>query len=148
MMTMRPISIIAVLLLAGSAGGVAAQKILTVPRFELRLGYPTRGAGVDWGSVGTDAKLPSGGYLSLAADPRYGLHRHELSIAEGALKGAQIGTTVGMFIGALGNTFGAWDERTAWLMTGVLAATAGALGGAAVEYGDDWRYELRWDDDG
>lgn len=142
---MKRLFLIVVLLLAGPASSGMAQKILTVPKFELRLGYPVRTPGAGWAAG--DVNLPADGFLSLTSDPLYGIHRHELSIAEGAIKGVQIGTTVGMFLGALGNTFGAWDERTSWIMTGVLAVTGAAWGGAAVEYDDDWRYELRWDPD-
>jgi hypothetical protein len=124
-----------------------AQKILTVPRFELRLGYPTRTLGTGWRAADADMKLPADGFLSMTSDPLYGIHRHELTIADGALRGAGMGSTLGMFLGAIGSTFGAWDERTAWIMTGAFAATGALMGGVKVETDDSWRYELRWDPD-
>ena len=42
------------------------------------------------------------------------------------LFGAGAAGTLAMFVGAIGNTIGAFDENTAWIMTGA-AAAAGAI---------------------
>lgn len=49
--------------------------------------------------------------------------------------GAGTAGTLGMFIGALGNTFGLFDEETTWMLTGALAAGGALYGGA--------RYDIR-----
>jgi hypothetical protein len=48
------------------------------------------------------------------------------SFFDAALYGAGTAGTLAMFIGAIGNTLGAFDEDTTWIMTGA-AAAAGAL---------------------
>lgn len=48
------------------------------------------------------------------------------SFFDAALYGAGTAGTFAMFLGAIGNTLGAFDEDTTWIMTGA-AAAAGAL---------------------
>ena len=83
--------------------------------------------------------------LSLNAARIYGFERFELSTLDCAIYGAGAATTLGMFFGAVGTTFGLFDEQTAWAIIGA-SALAGATYGVSVNANDsDYRIRYRWD---
>jgi hypothetical protein len=61
---------------------------------------------------------------------------------DAALNGAGRAATLGMFLGAIGNTLGWFDEETTWWMTGSLAAVGAVYAGAKYEPQPGVR--LRW----
>ncbi len=71
-----------------------------------------------------DAGAPA--YLTLSLNPFTPPNYAPTSFFEAALFGAGTAGTLAMFVGAIGNTLGAFDEDTTWIMTGA-AAAAGAL---------------------
>lgn len=61
-----------------------------------------------------DHRLPAARFCNLK--------RHELSNAELALQGLGMGASVGLCAGALGSSFGLWDDDKALLMMGAMSA--------------------------
>lgn len=59
--------------------------------------------------------------------------------------GAGTAATLGMFMGAIGNTLGVFDERTTWLITGSLAAAGAVYGGTHYEPAPAFRLRLSHD---
>jgi len=86
----------------------------------------------------------SGGYLATGIDRLYGIERYEVSPARVIMEGADLGASLGMFAGALGATFGWWDENTGWYLAGAAAAAGAAWSGT---HADDpgWRVRYRWE---
>ena len=74
-------------------------------------------------------------YLSFSLNPLTIQPYTPASRFEAMMFGAGSAGTMGMFIGALANTFGLFDEETTWILTGALAASGAIYGGA--------RYEVR-----
>lgn len=71
----------------------------------------------------------------------------ELNHMESTLKGVRAGATAAMFLGALSNTYGWWDEKDNWWLVGG-AAAMGALYGGTLGHGSaSWRIETRWVDE-
>ena len=95
--------------------------------------------------IRTDADIPTD-YLAAYTARWYGLEVEELSRAELALEGAGTGATMGMLVGALGQTFGLWDEDKTWLMVGAMSALGAAWGASKVD-DPSWRYRLRWEEE-
>lgn len=68
---------------------------------------------------------------------------------DAVLHGAGTAATLGMFLGAVGNTLGWFDEETTWWLTGSLATVGAVYGGATYEPAPTLR--IKWspgDDDG
>jgi hypothetical protein len=61
-----------------------------------------------------DHRLPAARFCNL--------ERYELSSAELALQGLGMGTSMGLCAGALGSSFGLWDDDKSLLMMGALSA--------------------------
>lgn len=72
-------------------------------------------------------------YLTFSLNPLTIQPYMPASRFDAAMLGAGTAGTLGMFIGALGNTFGLFDEKTAWMLTGALAAGGALYGGANYE---------------
>jgi hypothetical protein len=94
--------------------------------------------------ITTDAEIPTD-YLAAYTARWYGLEVEELSRADLALEGAGTGATMGMLVGALGQTFGLWDEDKTWLLVGAMSALGAAWGASKVD-DPSWRYRLRWEE--
>jgi len=69
---------------------------------------------------------PMPNYLAFSLSPFATQPYVPQSFFDAALYGAGTAGTLAMFLGAIGNTLGAFDEDTTWIMTGA-AAAAGAL---------------------
>jgi hypothetical protein len=76
---------------------------------------------------------PAPAYLTFTLNPLTIQPYAPTTRFDAMLFGAGTAGTVGMVIGALGETFGLFDEETTWLITGTLAAGAAAYGGARYE---------------
>jgi hypothetical protein len=73
------------------------------------------------------------GYLTLSLNPNDMQWYTPPTRLDAALQGAGTAGTLGMFVGAVGNTLGLFDEETTWILTGSLAAAGALYGGAAYE---------------
>jgi len=93
--------------------------------------------------IASDPEIP-GDYLAAYSARWYGFQVEELSPVDLALEGAGSGATMGMLVGALGQTLGLWDEDKTWLLVGAMSAVGAAW---SVSKWDDptWRYRLRWE---
>lgn len=80
-----------------------------------------------------DWKTPAPTCLSLSLNPLTIQPYAPTSRFDAAMLGAGTAGALGMFVGALGNTFGLFDEKTTWLLTGALAAGGAIYGGAKYE---------------
>jgi hypothetical protein len=89
---------------------------------------------------------PSDQYLAAYSARWYGYRVEELSQLDLALEGLGTGATMGMFVGALGQTLGLWDEDKTWLLVGAMSALGAAWSASKVD-DPSWRYRLRWDED-
>lgn len=141
------------------AGASLAQE-LQVPHFDLEFRNPTvpaRGAGDGFlrgGALGVrpprldpdGVSFPQSGFLTINAARFYGLEKRELGTLASSVKGAERAASLGLFLGAIGNTLGLWDERSSWMMVGAMAA-AGAAYGAKKSDDPGWSIEYRWTDD-
>jgi hypothetical protein len=87
--------------------------------------YLTRSAGAPF----------SGLYLTRHTARFYGWQEVKLSRFDCALQSADMAATLGLFLGAVGTTSGAWDEDSAWYLMGA-AAAVGAILGASVGAND------------
>jgi hypothetical protein len=91
-----------------------------------------------WHSIGptddVDHKLPAARFCKL--------ERHEPTSAELALQGLGMGASVGLCAGALGSSFGLWDDDKALLMMGAMSAL-GAVYVATKADDSSWRYRYR-----
>ena len=94
--------------------------------------------------ITADADIPAD-YLAAYSARWYGLQVEELSRADLALEGAGTGATMGMLVGALGQTFGLWDEERTWIMVGAMSALGAAWSASKVD-DPSWRYRLRWEE--
>jgi len=61
------------------------------------------------------------------------------------LMGAGAGTTLGMFLGAVGTTLGWFDEDTSWAITGAMAAAGAIYTGTRYEVQP--RLDFKWGED-
>jgi hypothetical protein len=75
-----------------------------------------------------------------------GLQAYELSRADCALKGFGAGASLGLWLGALATTTGAWDDRTSWYLAGASAAAGALLGGTVGISSETWRTNYQWDE--
>ena len=75
-----------------------------------------------------------------------GRRRVEMSRLDCSLKGAQMGSSMGIMVGMLGAMGGAWDDPTMWAVAGAGAAL-GAIWGSTVGAGDPkFRVRYEWKD--
>lgn len=84
--------------------------------------------------------------LTLHTARFYGIERYEVSPIGTALFGADMGATLGLFLGAIGTTTGVLSDKQAWYAAGAMAAMGALYGGT---YGADkpsWRIRYRWED--
>lgn len=155
----KRIVIIVALLLSGRVAGAGEKSPSTWPG--LQLGNRTAsGAAMDTGSLFGMSRGGTGtlewyllrsatgsepSSLFLHAERLYGLESFELSPFDRAIYGAGAVTTISMFLGAVGTTFGLFDEQTAWAIIGV-SALAGATYGVSMN-DSDHRIRYRWDPD-
>ncbi len=118
-----------------SADSAAAQPItipspglegLTTQNFILRDGLSSSGSG----------------YLNLSLSMSAMSWYQPPTRFDAVLQGAGTAATLGLFLGAVGNTLGWFDEDTSWWLTGSLA-TAGALY-AGSKYEPEPTLRIRW----
>jgi hypothetical protein len=72
------------------------------------------------------ANVPAPAYLTFTISPFTTTQYAPQTRFDAMLFGAGAAGTLAMFVGAIGNTIGAFDENTTWIMTGA-AAAAGAI---------------------
>jgi hypothetical protein len=89
--------------------------------------------------------MPTGGYLAQTPDRLYGMRRYELTTFQTTLEGAAMGVTVGMFAGALANTFGLWNENASWYAAGAMGALGAILGGTYGQSNKGFSVRYDWD---
>jgi hypothetical protein len=135
----------------------APQTLLSTRAVEVRFqNYMLRGAilrdGLRWnegfssGYVQRNTSIPpAGSYLSAYATGTPGLQRYEVSQFRCIVEGAEMGASLGLFVGALGNALGAWDEGKTWLLMGAMSAMGAAVGASKA---DDpaWSVRFRWEE--
>jgi len=72
--------------------------------------------------------------------------RIELSRLDYVLQGAGAGANAAMFIGAMANSAGLWDERTSWYLVGAAAGLGAVLGGTVgVPEDSGSRVRIEWE---
>lgn len=76
---------------------------------------------------------PATGYLSLSLSMSSMSWYTPPTRFDAMMQGAGTAATVGMFLGAIGNTFGWFDEETTWLITGSLATVGAVYSGTRYE---------------
>lgn len=142
--------------LAAAAGPAGAQSLLSTRNIEisfqnqmlrgavLREAYKPSDFIRDY-RVTSASAVPSDSYLAAYSAAWYGYQFEELSQVDLALEGMGTGATLGLFIGAIGNTLGFWDEDKSWMMVGAMSALGAAWGASKVE-DPAWRIRLKWDD--
>lgn len=135
----------------------APQTLFSTRAVEVRFqNYMLRGAilrdGLRWnegfssGYVRMNTSIPpAGSYLSAYATGTPGLRSYQRSQLGCIVDGAEMGASLGLFVGALGNALGAWDEGKTWLLMGAMSAMGAAAG---VSKADDpaWSVRFRWED--
>jgi hypothetical protein len=89
---------------------------------------PASGSGLQYsfGDYLLRDSSPTSGYLTVSLDPRGPQCYTPTNRFNAMLNGAGAATSLGMFLGAVGTTFGWFSEDTSWAITGAMAA-AGAL---------------------
>jgi hypothetical protein len=155
---MRGVVIFVLLITLGFSLPTNAQSLLTTKNVEFRFeNYLLRSAllGEDKTLSSdflreyytrADAAVPGGAYLTTYTARMYGLEIHKMSTVELALEGAGTAATMGLFVGAVANTLGIWDEDTTWLLVGAMSALGAARGASRA---DDPKFNMRvrWDRD-
>ncbi len=92
------------------------------------------------------ARSLPGDFLTVTANRLCGFRTYELSRLGCALKGAETGATLGMFLGAVGNTTGMWNERSSWFLVGATTALGAILGGTSGAENPAWRIQITHDE--
>jgi hypothetical protein len=154
-MAKRVLLLIVSILLAASITA-NAQSLLTTKNVEVRFqNYMLRGALLDDGSSSgseflrdyygrSEVGIPPGTYLATYNARLYGLEVYEMSRMDLALEGLGMGASMGLFAGALAQSFGAWDEDKTWLLVGAMSAL-GAVWGAKNADDPGTRIRVRWE---
>lgn len=99
-----------------------------------------------------DYRLPAGpeqpnsAYLAAYTARWYGYQVKEMSVTDLALEGVGAGATMGMLVGALGQTFGWWDEDKTWMLVGAMSALGAAYTTSKID-DPSWRFRLQWEDE-
>ncbi len=110
---------------AARAGDADSTRVTPPPA--LRTSSPlTHGLLLSSAFTRETANTPTPNYLTFSLSPFTVQPYTPSSTFEAMLFGAGAGSTLGMFVGAIGNTLGLFDEQTTWAITGA-AAAAGAL---------------------
>jgi hypothetical protein len=145
------------IILNGSLTAASAQTLLTTKNVEVSFqNHLLRGAVLrDQAGTGDEflrryylqnnARLSSDASLAAYSAKFYGLEVEELSAVDLALEGAGTAASLSLFVGAIGNTLGLWDEDKTWLMVGAMSALGAAWGASKVD-DPKWRIRLRWED--
>lgn len=84
----------------------------------------------------------SNGYLMVSINPAMLVYRAP-NRSDAVLQGVGTGGTLGLFVGALGTTFGLFDDKAAWIVAGSLAATGAIYGNSRYQLQTTLRPE-RW----
>ena len=92
-------------------------------------------------------RFPANSYLTMRPDQLYGLGRYELTQIQSAFAGLELGAAAGLFGGAVGETFGLWDEETSWAIMGAMGVLGAILGGTKGYNDPNFRYRYRWTDE-
>jgi len=103
---------------------------------------PLRDAALETG-LGLRDRVPSAqtGYLTFSLNPSTTWYAPPTRF-DATLQSAATAATLGMFVGAIGNTLGWFDERTTWIMTGGLAAAGALYGGTTWQQEPTFRIRL------
>ncbi len=159
---MRSQRIAAVLLLVIVAGWSSASRAdtdqdsllvafhsskLTIPTHHQR-SYSHFVSQQTFGPPGSGQMLGSGsaGGWATYRERLFGPRRIELSRLDYALHGAGAAANTAMFIGAMANSAGLWDERTSWYIVGAAATLGAVLGGTvAVPEEPGARVRFEWE---
>jgi hypothetical protein len=153
---LRAIALLIGLTTAAAVSAPAAQTLVTSRNLEISMqNQLLRGAVLrsdyqpsdflrDYRIMG-EPDEPNGAYLAAYTAHWYGYRVEELSQTELALEGLGTGATMGLFMGAIGQSLGLWDEDKTWLMVGAMSALGAAWGASKVD-DPSWRYRLRWDE--
>ncbi len=129
------IAAIAILVAAGprplaAASSDSTRTVQPVPR---EPGAPPAGLSLPPHFLRDRYDGPGTGYLTLSLNPADMQWYVPPTRLDATLQGAGTAGTLGMFVGALGNTFGLFDEKTTWIIAGSLAAAGAVYGGATYE---------------
>jgi len=81
--------------------------------------------------------------LAMFSQRFYGIESYQVSSLDLALEGMGAGATLGLFTGAVANTFGLWNEDTSWYVMGA-AAALGAFLGVSGKNDPEKRTRYRW----
>jgi len=98
-----------------------------------------------------DYRVPMAGeshsdaYLAAYTARWYGYQVVEVSQAQLALEGAGMAASLGLFVGAIGNTLGLFEEDKTWMLVGAMSALGAAWGASKID-DPNWRVRLRWDE--
>ena len=118
---------IIVCMLATAAGAAGAASDADSTRAQSALAAPlSQGLLLSRYPVVESRTAPTPNYLTFSLSPFTVQPYAPTSYFDAMLFGAGAGGTLGMFVGAIGNTLGLFDEQTTWAITGA-AAAAGAL---------------------
>ena len=159
----RRFVVVAVLAACCAAAQVHAQSLVKTTKLELRLqnrlyegamyraGESSSARGLNDYSLqnyfhNTAVSSHPDASLSATANRLCGFRTYELTRMGCALKGAEAGATLGLFVGALGNTTGMWNERNSWFLVGAATALGAILGGTAGADSPKWRVHVTIDD--
>jgi hypothetical protein len=125
------VAVIAVcILLVGCTARTAANADSTGAKSSGALGSAPLSQGLLLSNYYSHVRHDPPTYLTLSLSPLTIQPYAPVSRFDAALLGAGTGATIGMFVGALGNTFGLFDEKTTWMLTGALAASGALYSGA------------------
>lgn len=92
-----------------------------------------------------ETSLPQSIYLGKGNSTLLNFEVYRASRLECALQGASAGMTLGMATGAFGMMTGTWDERSAWYITGAMAAFGAIFGGTVKADDPTWNLRIRWE---
>ena len=77
----------------------------------------------------------------------YGMRRYEMTQFQCALTGAGMASSLALFVGAVGNTLGVFEENSTWYLVGAAAAAGAYLGGTVGADNLNYRVRYRWEPD-
>jgi hypothetical protein len=88
---------------------------------------------------------PGRHYISQLPSYYIGVQRHTLSTAECTLRGASMGASYGLLLGAIGTTTGLFDDDEAYYLIGAMSILGALMGGTLGTESTSFRSEWRWE---